>query len=103
MKKLALVVLVALPTFALALTSAPTEKIDFLAKNGTVSFDHTRHIDANVSCDTCHHNGVDTGGCRSCHREEGGAPEFKKAAHDLCKTCHKESGVNTSCKTCHVK
>ncbi len=75
-------------------------------KQGAVTFNHQQHQGAIADCSTCHHNGVDAGGCRSCH-DGVKASDSKKAFHALCKDCHQksESGkvAGKKCSECHVK
>ena len=87
MKKL----LVVLMLVAFAATPAlATDSMTFEAKNGNVTFDHKGHS-GQFECKTCH---------------EGTPGKFdldKNKAHDMCKSCHKEKGVDTKCGTCHKK
>ena len=71
-------------------------------KKGTITFNHAAHQESVADCATCHHNGTDTGSCRSCH-DGAKAPEFKNAAHKVCKSCHKGNDGPTKCNGCHVK
>ncbi len=74
-----------------AIAAAPPKVVVLKAKEGDVTFDHTKHQKL---------------GCKSCHP---GAPakitfETKEKAHDLCVNCHKEKKQGpTECKDCHKK
>jgi len=73
-------------------------------KRGTVTFNHQQHQASN-DCATCHHKGLETPQCRSCH-DGTTAPPAKTAFHNLCKECHKKSGsdkVKGTCTECHQK
>lgn len=94
--------LVALGTATLVSADNGPAEITLPAKMGDVTFPHAAHQAKVDDCTKCHHTGVDAGACRSCH-DGTKAPKFKDAAHKLCKDCHKENGVSTSCKTCHKK
>lgn len=80
---------------------------------GAVPFDHVKHKDT-ISCKKCHHTG-DNKTCFSCHKAEQGADgtsSLKKAMHDSCKKCHKETvkkdpamkdKAPVKCNGCHKK
>jgi len=76
-------------------------------------FPHRRHQES-FGCTACHHAKdeimvIDK--CGSCHTKEISNPavnSFKKAAHKLCKDCHKEMNKEGSeapikCSGCHLK
>jgi len=88
MKKLLVVAI--LISFAATFAYA-ADVVTFEAKNGNVTFDHKAHGEK-LGCDACH---------------EGTPAKIaidKNIAHKkVCKVCHKEKGVSTSCKTCHKK
>ncbi len=82
-------------------------------------FPHAKHQETK-SCGVCHHTVVDgkpvpsddgsnIAKCESCHKSDFGNEKlnsFKKAAHKLCKDCHKknkEAGAPTKCAGCHPK
>ncbi|MBN2342995.1 MAG: hypothetical protein JXX29_13075 [Deltaproteobacteria bacterium] len=76
----------------------------FLAKNGNVSFSHSKHK-AVTTCVKCHHNkekGEMPPACRSCHGKGKGAA-FKDVSHKLCKNCHQQKDMSTGCTSCHQK
>ncbi|PLX81333.1 MAG: hypothetical protein C0616_05035 [Desulfuromonas sp.] len=94
--------LIALGSAALVSADNGPAEIKLPAKMGDVNFAHKAHQDRMGECATCHHNGVDSGSCRSCHDGDK-APKAKNVFHKLCKDCHKEKGVSTGCKSCHKK
>ncbi len=67
-----------------------------------VTFSHTLHATAGVSCDQCHHLGVQdaTGpACATCHK---GAPGVD-TMHTACISCHRsESKGPVACADCHT-
>jgi predicted CXXCH cytochrome family protein len=76
-------------------------------------FPHRKHQDA-YCCTVCHHvKGeimvIDK--CASCHNSDmgnAGVNSFKKAAHKLCKDCHKRVNFEgkdapTNCSGCHPR
>ena len=76
-------------------------------------FPHRQHQEA-YSCTFCHHakDGIMViAKCASCHNQDIANSEvnsYKKAAHKLCKDCHKsvnEAGKDApiKCSGCHVK
>ena len=76
-------------------------------------FPHRQHQEA-YSCTVCHHakDGIMViDKCTSCHTQDIGNPDvnsFKKAAHKLCKDCHKNvnyagKDAPIKCSGCHVK
>jgi hypothetical protein len=72
--------------------TAPAGPISLPAKNGNVTFEHSKH--ANVSCDKCHATA------------EGGKIEGfgKEKAHGTCIECHKTNAKGpTKCAECHKK
>ena len=81
-----------------AQAAAPTGPVTLQAKNGNVTFDHSKHVPAN-KCTTCH--ATDAGG-----KIEGFG---KDKAHALCVECHKKesaagkTAAPTKCADCHNK
>ena len=76
-------------------------------------FPHRQHQDS-YACTACHHpkDGVMViDKCVGCHTKEISNPDvnsYKKAAHKLCKDCHKEvnkegSEAPIKCSGCHPK
>lgn len=76
-------------------------------------FPHRQHQDA-YSCTACHHamDGIMTiDKCANCHTRDIANAEvdtYKKAAHKLCKDCHKKvneagSDAPIKCSGCHTK
>ena len=76
-------------------------------------FPHRQHQEA-YSCTACHHAKDEImviGKCASCHTKDisnADLNSFKKAAHKLCKDCHKkvnEEGRDApiKCSGCHAK
>jgi hypothetical protein len=76
-------------------------------------FPHRQHQEA-YSCSVCHHAKDEImviGKCAQCHTTDIGNADvnsFKKAAHKLCKDCHKrvnEEGMDApiKCSGCHAK
>lgn len=71
---------------------AGPEFVTFDASQGKVTLPHSTHAKA-YPCTTCH--GVGT---------PGNISLGKDAAHDLCRSCHKEKGAGpTTCTGCHKK
>lgn len=66
--------------------------ISFDASQGKVTLPHSAHAKA-YACTTCHGAGT-----------PGKISLSKDAAHNLCRSCHKESGAGpTTCTGCHKK
>ena len=76
-------------------------------------FPHRQHQEA-YSCTACHHAKDETmviDKCGACHNKEISNTDvnsFKKAAHKMCKDCHKkvnDQGMDApiKCSGCHVK
>jgi predicted CXXCH cytochrome family protein len=76
-------------------------------------FPHRQHQDS-YACTACHHAKDEVmviDKCASCHNKEIANAEvnsYKKAAHKLCKDCHKEvnkegSEAPIKCSGCHTK
>jgi predicted CXXCH cytochrome family protein len=76
-------------------------------------FPHRQHQDS-YACTACHHAKDEVmviGKCAGCHTKEMSNPDvnsYKKAAHKLCKDCHKEvnkegSEAPIKCSGCHPK
>jgi len=82
--------------------NGPAE-IKMSAKMGDITFTHAQHQSRISECTECHHKGLEIPKCNGCHGVDASAPDAKKAFHDQCKGCHKESGGPTKCKECHVK
>lgn len=89
-------------------------------KKSAVEFPHTAHVDAGVSCDTCHHTlegltadrAAEVKKCSGCHLDptEEGVPSMRQMSssknplHKGCISCHKtESKGPTKCNECHPK
>ena len=81
---------VALATASYA-ADAPKGPVVLKAKNGDVSFDHSKHADK--KCEVCHEGG------------KGGKMELgKDKAHGLCLECHKKEAKGPAkCAECHKK
>ena len=76
-------------------------------------FPHRQHQDS-YACTACHHAKDEVmviDKCAGCHTKEISNPDvnsYKKAAHKLCKDCHKEvnkkgSEAPIKCSGCHPK
>ena len=76
-------------------------------------FPHRQHQDS-YACTVCHHAKDEVmviDKCASCHTKEisnADVNSYKKAAHKLCKDCHKEvnkegSEAPIKCSGCHTK
>ena len=90
MKKLAILAAVLFATAAFA-AEAPKGPVKLEAKQGTVTFEHTKH--AAAKCDACHKGAPGKIGKMS--KEEG---------HKLCLECHKaEKKGPQKCGDCHKK
>ncbi|PLX94841.1 MAG: cytochrome C [Desulfuromonas sp.] len=88
MKKL----LVAAMLVAFATVAYASDTVVMEAKNGNVTFNHKNHS-ASMECKVCHGEGTPSK-----------IDIDKKAAHALCKDCHKTKKQGpTKCKECHVK
>ena len=87
---------------AIAENKGPAD-IKMEASMGDVNFNHAKHQELVPECATCHHVGLDAGGCKSCHDSKPDAPKAKKVYHKLCKDCHKKESGPTKCKACHIK
>ncbi len=75
-----------------AQAAAPTGPITLNAKNGNVTFEHSKHTQ--LKCETCHATAA------------GGKIEGfgKDKAHGLCVECHKKEAKGpTKCADCHKK
>ena len=89
-------------------------------KKSAVEFPHAAHVEAGVSCDTCHHTleGLTAEGaaevkkCSACHLDptEEGVPSMREMSpsknplHKGCISCHKtEAKGPTKCNECHPK
>ncbi len=120
-----LIGLLATSLTATAADVIPDDKavIQFPAKTGVVTFNHTLHASLRVtSCESCHHTheeGQPIKACSDCHKKKKKAkiegfsmvaPKTSKAYHTKCKGCHKytmeeleEPAGPTKCKLCHIK
>jgi hypothetical protein len=79
--------------FAAVAVDAPKNPIVLDAKQGKVTFNHSKH--AAAKCETCHVGQATPG--------KIGKME-KDAAHKLCQECHKTGGKGpTKCAECHKK
>ena len=76
-------------------------------------FPHRQHQES-YACTACHHAKDEVmviDKCASCHNKEisnSDVNSYKKAAHKLCKDCHKEvnkegSEAPIKCSGCHIK
>ena len=69
---------------------------------GKVTFSHKLHTSL-ASCQDCHHTGLGTPKCNTCHKE-GAAMDAKTAYHKNCIDCHKEKEAGpVGCMDCHKK
>ncbi len=90
-----LFVAVAVALASNAYAAAPAKPITLPAKQGAVTFDHSKHAQK----------------CTACHADEkGGAIEGfgktvnKEKAHAVCVDCHKKEAKGpTKCAECHKK
>ena len=83
------------------------------SKKKPARFPHRQHQDA-YGCTACHHAKDEVmviDKCASCHTLDISNPDvnsYKKAAHKLCKGCHKvvnkeDSEAPIKCSGCHIK
>ena len=83
------------------------------SKRKPADFPHRQHQDS-YACTVCHHAKDDVmviDKCASCHTLDISNPDvnsYKKAAHKLCKGCHKVvnkegSEAPIKCSGCHIK
>jgi nitrate reductase gamma subunit len=67
-----------------------------------VVFSHAAHTSAGVSCETCHHTGVQgwqAPACATCHK----GAQAVEIMHSACITCHQQTGKGpVSCNQCHT-
>jgi nitrate reductase gamma subunit len=67
-----------------------------------VVFSHSTHTNAGVSCETCHHTGVEgwqAPACATCHK----GAQAVDIMHSACITCHQNTGKGpVSCNDCHT-
>jgi len=90
MKKLAVLAAV-LFAFAAAAVDAPKAPVKMEAKQGTVTYDHSKH--AALKCDTCHKGAP--GKIAGLNKDNG---------HKMCQECHKaEKKGPQKCADCHKK
>ena len=83
--------------FSASAATAPAKPVVLNAKNGNVTFDHSKH--SQLKCEACHANA------------EGGKIEGfgKDKAHATCVECHKKEAAAgkatapTKCADCHKK
>lgn len=89
MKKIAILAAVLFATAAFAV-DAPKGPITLEAKQGNVTFNHSKHT---AKCETCHQG------------TPGKIGKMEKdAAHKMCQECHKaEKKGPTKCAECHKK
>ncbi len=93
MKKMILAVMVSL-AFAAAGYAEQQDVVVLPAKNGNVTFNHKKHVEAKKDCKICHET------------DKGGkiAGMGKDWAHKTCKGCHEtEKAGPTKCGDCHKK
>ena len=69
-----------------------------------VPFSHTRHLQAGVACEQCHHLGIKdhkAPACAECHKGE----EAVAVMHQACITCHQVGGAKgpVACNDCHTQ
>jgi nitrate reductase gamma subunit len=68
-----------------------------------VSFSHSAHSGAGVSCEQCHHAGAQGGealACITCHSGD----QAMDVMHQACITCHQKSGKGPAlCSNCHTQ
>lgn len=90
MKKFAALVAILFATAAFAV-DAPKGPVTLEAKQGNVTFNHSKH--AQLKCDQCHKG------------TPGKIGKMEKdAAHKMCQECHKaEKKGPQKCAECHVK
>ncbi len=94
--------------------------IDVPTKPKPAIFPHKVHQDVEGSlCADCHHSadadgkkvdyvdGQEVAKCETCHNKAAAfdpllkISSLKNAAHNNCKGCHKEKGMETKCASCH--
>ena len=67
-----------------------------------VSFSHTRHMQAGVACEQCHHLGIKdhkAPACAECHKGQQAAAVM----HQACITCHQAGAKGpVTCNDCHT-
>lgn len=81
---------------------AQEETITLKCTFGDVTFSHKLHTEL-ASCQECHHTGLDSPKCSSCHTKEAEVNPMK-AYHKNCIDCHKEKAAGpTACADCHKK
>lgn len=116
MKKNIMVVLLGimvLVAFTAALSDVPDNMTLQGKKKGPVAFPHKAHVDAGMTCKSCHHTvagDMDSPekGCHDCHTETSEV-KVMKAFHNNCNTCHKKTNkaegtkLPTKCNECHAK
>jgi nitrate reductase gamma subunit len=69
-----------------------------------VPFSHTRHLQAGVACEQCHHQGIKdhaAPACAECHKGE----QAVDVMHQACITCHQGGGARgpVACNDCHTR
>jgi len=97
------IALVGVAAFSVIAAEKGPAEVKFKASMGEVTFNHAAHQERVPECGTCHHMGVEAGGCLSCHDAKPDVPKGKTAFHKLCKDCHKKTNGPTKCKECHQK
>ena len=94
MKQMLILSLLLLPMLSLYANEEGDELFEFTNGKGTVTFNHTMHMEMLEDCALCH---------PPLPQEYNDDVSIKKIAHTTCKTCHKDSGGPTKCNECHVK
>jgi nitrate reductase gamma subunit len=68
-----------------------------------VPFSHTRHMQAGVACEQCHHLGIKdhtAPACAECHKGE----QAVAVMHQACITCHQAGAKGpVACNDCHTR
>ncbi|MGA2480225.1 MAG: cytochrome c3 family protein, partial [Spirochaetia bacterium] len=68
-----------------------------------VPFSHTRHLQAGVACEQCHHLGIKdhkAPACAECHKGE----QAVAVMHQACITCHQAGAKGpVACNDCHTQ
>jgi len=87
-------------------TKAPA-KLTFEAKNGNVTFDHTKHLErAKNDCKFCHDK-VWPQSSKAPLNWKAGMHKPAETSHTSCGTCHYPGGmsfgVTANCNKCHKK
>ncbi len=81
---------------------AQKEIVTLESSMGNVALSHKKHT-TSVTCDKCHHNGIDQPKCNNCHTKDSKVNAMS-AFHKNCIDCHKEKQAGpTGCTDCHKK